>query len=72
MSLLPENLLLRRLMGKAPNACLSYDTKITNDDVPVMLEVWGMRSTRSLPSLPHPLWPIVEALDKVLSMGKNY
>ena len=29
-----------------------------------------MRSTRSLPSLPDPLWPGVIATDRVLSMGQ--
>ena len=35
-----------------------------------MLELWGMRSTPSLPSLPDPLWPGVVAPDRVLSMGQ--
>ena len=35
-----------------------------------MLELWGMWSTASLPSLPGPLWPKVKALDRVLSMGQ--
>ena len=35
-----------------------------------MLELWGMQSTPSLPSLPGPLWPRVEAPDRVLSMGQ--
>ena len=29
-----------------------------------MLELWGMRSTSLLPSLPGPLWPEVVAPDK--------
>ena len=29
-----------------------------------MLELWGMRSIPSLPSLPGPLWPGVVAPDK--------
>ena len=33
-----------------------------------MLELWGMQSTLSLPSLPGPLWPEEVASDKVLSM----
>ena len=36
----------------------------------VMLELWGMQSTLSLPSLPGPLWPGVVAPDRVLSMGQ--
>ena len=35
-----------------------------------MLEIWGMRSTPSLPSLPGPLRPRVEAPDIVLTMGQ--
>ena len=35
-----------------------------------MLELWGMRSTPSVPSLPGPLWPGVVALDMVLFIGK--
>ena len=35
-----------------------------------MLEVWGMRSTPSLPSLPGSLWPGVVAPDRALSMGQ--
>ena len=51
------------------NEFSGYDTKQSDDEVPVMLELWGMQSTRSLPSLPHPLWIGVVALDRVLSMG---
>ena len=35
-----------------------------------MLQVWGMRSVPSFPSLPGPLWPEVVATDRVLSMGQ--
>ena len=35
-----------------------------------MLELWGMQSTPSLPSLPGPLWPGVVGPDRVLSMGQ--
>ena len=34
-----------------------------------MVNLWGIRSTPSLPSLPDPLWLGVVALDRVLSMG---
>ena len=51
-----------------PNECSGYDTK-TDSEAPVMLELWGMRSTPSLPLLPCPLWPGVVALDRVISMG---
>ena len=35
-----------------------------------MLELWGMRNTPSLPSLPGPLWLGVVAPNRVLSMGQ--
>ena len=35
-----------------------------------MLELWGMRNTPSLPSLPVLLWPRVVAPDRVLSIGQ--
>ena len=46
-----------------------YDTKPTDGEVPVRLELWKMRSTPSLPSIPGPLWPGVVAPHWVLSMG---
>ena len=55
---------------KPCNKCPGYDTKQSNGDVPVMLELWGMRSISSLPSLPGPLQSGVVAPDKVLSMGQ--
>ena len=36
-----------------------------------MLELWGMRCTPSLPSLPGPLWPGVVAPDKGPIYGLN-
>ena len=53
----------------APNECPGYDTKQSDGEVPSLLEIWGMRSTPSLPSLPGPLWPGVVAPDRALSMG---
>ena len=35
-----------------------------------MLELCGVRSTPSLPSLPGPLWPGVEAPDRVQCMDQ--
>ena len=46
-----------------------YDTKQSDSEVLAMLELWGMRNTPSLPSLPGPLWPGVVAPDRALSMG---
>ena len=50
--------------------CPVYDTKQSDGEVPLMLDVWRMQSTPSLPSLPGPLWPEVVAPDRVLSMGQ--
>ena len=36
-----------------------------------MLELWGMQSIHSLPSVPGLLWPEVVALDWVLSMDQT-
>ena len=36
----------------------------------LMVRLWGMWSTPSLPSLPGPLWPGVVAADRALSMGQ--
>ena len=44
-----------------PNKCSGYDTKQSDGEVPAMLELWGIRSTPLLPSLPGPLWPGVVA-----------
>ena len=52
-----------------PNDCPACDTKHSDGEVPVMLEIWGMQSTPSLPSLPGPLWPRMVAPDRVQSMG---
>ena len=58
-------------MDKTPhNECLRYDTKQSDVEGPVMLELWRMQSTPLLPSLPGPLWPGVVELDKVISMGQ--
>ena len=64
-----HRLLLSRGEGPPPNECPGYDTKQSDGEVPAMLELWGMRSTSSLPSLPGPLWPGVVAPDRALSMG---
>ena len=49
--------------------CPGYDTKQSDGEVPVMLGLWGIRSTSSLLSLPGPLWLVVVAPDSALSMG---
>ena len=65
------NNLMVRLEGKIPlDECPAYGTKQSFGEVPVMLELWVMRSTPSLPSLPGPLCSGVVAPYKVLSMGQ--
>ena len=39
-----------------PRRVSGYDTKQSEDEVSVMLELWGTRSIPSLTSLPGPLW----------------
>ena len=53
---------------RPPNECPHNDAKQPGREVPVMLELWRMRGTSSLPLLPGPLWFGVVALDKFLSM----
>ena len=53
------------------NVCPGYDTKQPDGEVPVMLELWGMRSVHSLPSFPGPLWPGGVAPDKGHIYGLN-
>ena len=45
------------------NESPEFDTK-SDGEVPVVLELWGMRSTPSLPLLPGQLWPGVVAPDR--------
>ena len=66
-----HRLLLCRVVRPPPNECPGYDTKQSDGEVPAMLELWGMRSTPSLPSLPSPLWPGVVAPDKGPIYGLN-
>ena len=51
------------------NECPGYDTKQSDSEVPVMLELWGMWNTCSLPLPPGPLWPGIVAPDRALTMG---
>ena len=44
-----------------PNECPVYDSKQSDGEVLVMLELCGMPSTPTLPLLPGPLWPGVVA-----------
>ena len=64
-------LLCRGVRPPPHNGCPGYDTKQSDGEVPAMLELWGMRSTPLLPSLPGPLWPGVVAPDKGPIYGSN-
>ena len=46
------------------------DTKQSDGEVPLILELWGMQSTPLLLSLPGQLWPEVIPPDRVQSMGQ--
>ena len=47
-----------------------YDTKQSDDEAPVILELWGMWNTPWLPSLPGKSWPRVVAPKRVRYMGQ--
>ena len=49
-----------------PQGCPGYDTKQSDSEVPVMLELWRMWCTPSLPSLPCPFWPGVVVTNRPL------
>ena len=55
---------------KLPKECSGYDTKQSDDEAPVMLELWEMWSTSSLQLLTGSIWREVVALDRVLFMGQ--
>ena len=63
-------LLCKGLKDPPPNQHPGYDTKQSDGEVPVMLELLEMQSTPSLPSLPGLLRPGVVAPDSLLSMGQ--
>ena len=62
-------LLCRGVRPPLLNKCPGYDTKQSDGKSSVMLELWGMQCTPSLPLLPGPLWPGMVAPDRALSMG---
>ena len=64
-----ESYSLKNKSYSLKNKCPGYDTKQSDGEAPVMLELWGMLSTFSLPSLPDWLWPGGVTSDRVLSMG---
>ena len=51
------------------NECPVYDTKQYDGEVPVMLGLWEMPCTPSLPLLPGQLKPEMVAPDRALFMG---
>ena len=52
------------------NECPIYDTKQSDGEALVLLYLWGMLSTSSLPSLSGPFKPRVAAPARVLSMSQ--
>ena len=64
-------LLCRGVRPPPTNECPVYDTKQSDSEVPAILELWGMRSTPLLPSLPGPLWPGLVVPDKGPINGLN-
>ena len=46
-----------------------YDTKQSDDEVPVMMGLWGMWSIPLLALIPGPIWPGMVAPDRALSMA---
>ena len=55
---------------RPPKECPEYGTKQSEYEVPVILELWEMRSTPSLPSFPGPRRPRVVKPNRVLSVGQ--
>ena len=54
----------------SPNEYPGYDTKQSEGEASVTLELWGTQSTSLLPLHPGPLWLGVVAPNRVLSMGQ--
>ena len=54
-----------------PNQCPRYDTEQSNGEIPVMLELWRIRSTPLLPSPPGSPWLGMVAPDKSPIYGLN-
>ena len=60
---------LCRRVRPSSNECHRHDTKQSDREVPVILELWEMQSISSLPLLPSTLWSGMVAPDRALSMG---
>ena len=65
-----HRLRLCRKVRSTPNKRPGYDAKQSDGEALVILGLWGIRNTSSLPSLPNQLWAGVVAPDRVLSMVK--
>ena len=65
-----HRLLLCGRVRPPTNRCLGYDTKQSDGEVLVMLELWRTRCTPPLPFLRGSPWPGMVAPDRVLSMGQ--
>ena len=63
--LLHPNLFFTGKSCPPSNECPRYDTKQSDGEVPVMLELWGIWNTSSLPLLSGPFWLGVIAPDRV-------
>ena len=61
---------LQRSKTSSINKCPRYDIKQSDGEAPVMLELWGINSTPSLPLLPGPLWTWVVAPNMILSISQ--
>ena len=53
------------------NECPRYDARESDGETPVMLELWVIRSTPSLPLLPGPLWRGVVAPESSYLLGET-
>ena len=67
---IPRLHLFRGVRPLSPMSVLVYDTKQSGGELPVMQELWRMRSLPSFPLLPGPLWPGMVAPDRILSEGQ--
>ena len=61
---------LCRELDATPHEYPGYDTKQSDGEVLVMLELLGIWSTSSMPLRPGPPWPEVLISDRALSMGQ--
>ena len=62
--------ILSRRIRTSPMVCAGYNIKQSDGGAPVILGLWRMRSTPSLPLLPGSLWTGMVAAGRVLSMGR--